>query len=122
MAISTNSRGGEVGSSSTTTTGTWVTNSQKMWDLPKLGHRRYGDGLEVRGVPIRLRSRSATPSNSSTCPYVKERSEANHRLPDAHTTKVQSSQGPVQGRSTCVFRRPTFARRTTSGAARSATN
>jgi hypothetical protein len=118
MATSTKSRGGKVGSSSTPTTRTWVTNSQKMWDLPKPGHRRYGDGLEVRGVPIRLRSRSATPSTSSTCPDVKERSEANRRLPDAHTTQVQSRPG----RSFCFFRRPTYARRTTSGAARSATN
>jgi hypothetical protein len=103
MAASTSSRGGKVGSSSTPTTRTWITNSQKMWDLPRPGHRRYGDGLEVRGVPIRLRSRSATSITSSTCPDVKERSEANRRLLDAHTTQAQSRPG----RRFYCFRRPT---------------
>jgi hypothetical protein len=121
MAISTNSRGGEVGTSSTTT-GTQCTNSNQMWNLPKQKYRRYGDGLEVRSVPVRVRIRSATPGSSSTCPHVKELPEANHRFPDAHTTQDHSSQGPVQGRGTYDFRRSTFARRTTTAAAWSATN
>ena len=106
MAISTNSRGEEVGTSSTTT-GTQCTNSNQMWNLPKHKYRRYGDGLEVRRVPVRVHIRSATPGSSSTCCDIQELPEANRRFPDAHAIQDHSGQGPVKGLGTYYLRRST---------------